>query len=165
MVGVDILATSVYGQLTAFREGLLRVQLPEESNSYEKAKWQFLTYLSLSGDEGFNLKATTSEKTNKCHVHHNWELSGVLVMLPQLSCLLYGFHVKEVSPKYCLLSTTCYKMSPRFTIHCSLCHHPHFMIFNTVEFMEFMSSNMILQKSCPQILQYSDFMYPNFMIL
>ena len=62
MVGVDILATSDYGQLAAFREGLLRVQLPEEGNSYEKAKWQFLTYLSISGDGGFNLKATTSEK-------------------------------------------------------------------------------------------------------
>ena len=63
VVGVDIFwPTSDYRQLAAFREGLLRVQLPGEGNSYEKVKWQFLTFLSLSGDEDFNSKAATSEE-------------------------------------------------------------------------------------------------------
>ena len=37
-VGVDILATSDYGQLAAFREGLLRVQLGGEGNRIWECK-------------------------------------------------------------------------------------------------------------------------------
>ena len=110
--GGYILATSDYRQLPAWRRPSvrwLRVQLPAEGNSYEKVKWQFLTNSSLTGSESANdcfkteNSSISTKKKEKLKFHHNWELLDTAVMLPQLSCLLYSFHVNAVSPKYSLL--------------------------------------------------------------
>ena len=129
----------------------------------------------------FQFKRHNKQKTNKCHVHHNCELSGVLVMLPQLSCLLYGFHVKEVSPKYCLLSTTCYKMSPHDTLQFmslstfyniqELCHSFQYCRIHGIHVLKYytpevMSSNFtILWLHVPKFYDTLELMSPNFTIL
>ena len=64
-----------------------------------KPRWQW------SANDCFKTEnsSISTKKKEKLKLHHNWELSGNVVMLQQLSCLLYSFHVKAVSPKYCLL--------------------------------------------------------------